>query len=237
MKASFGRSIALAALVLAGTAAPGSAQTAETGFVAPSEPMRLTRVLERELGDGNAVIVTRSWRVRFVAQGDGYRIEGEEIAVTVDTPPRLAMLAEVEREKPDAGPFSITLDAAGLIVDERTASAEPIPGLAEAARTYLQRAPDKRRAEAMRYVMAVQQAGARMRSQWPEDLFYPAAPPRNARRMLALSGGNSGTISVSFDGTLAADGRHLATAQRHIVTTIGGDARASHESWRLDPIE
>lgn len=237
MKPSFGRSIALAALVLAGTAVPGSAQTAGTGFVAPSEPMRLTRVLERELGDGNAVTVTRSWRVRFVAHGDGYRVEGEEIAATVDAPPRLAMLAQVEREKPDAAPFPITLDAAGLIVDERAAGAAPIPGLAEAARTYLQDAPDKRRSDAMRYVLAVQQAGARMTSAWPEDLFYPATPPRSERRTLALPGGGSGTISVSFDGTLGDEGRHLAAAERHIVTTIGGDARASHESWRLDPIE
>ena len=104
------------------------AQVAEAaGFRAPGEPMRLTRVLERELGDGAKVTVTRTWRVRFVAHAAGYTVEGEQIAAEVDAPPRLAVLAEVERKNPHAGPFPIALDQAGLIVGEGGAGAASTP--------------------------------------------------------------------------------------------------------------
>lgn len=237
-----GRRSALAALALAiGMAASGvpvCAEVAEAaGFAAPSEPMQLTRVLERELGDGAKITVARTWRVRFVAHADGYTVEGEQIAVEVDVPPRLAALAEVERKNPHAGPFPIALDKAGLIVGEGGADAAPIPGLEEAAKKYLEGAPPDRQAEAMRYVRAVQQAGAEMTSRWPEDLFYPVAVPRRDERMLPLPGGGSGTIDVSFDGVLASDRHRLATAVRRIETTVNGSTRASQETWRLEPLQ
>jgi hypothetical protein len=236
------RRSALAALALAiGMAASGAPVCAEVaeaaGFAAPNQPMQLTRVLERELGDGAKVTVARTWRLRFVAHAVGYTVEGEQIAVEVDVPPRLAALAEVERKNSHAGPFPIALDKAGLIVREGGAGAKPIPGLEEAAKKYLEGAPLDRQAEALRYVRAVQQAGAEMTSRWPEDLFYPVAVPRHDERTLPLPGGGSGTIEVSFEGTLAADGRHLAAAERRIETTVNGTTRASRETWRLEPLE
>ena len=89
----------------------------------------------------------------------------------------------------------------------------------------------------MQYVRAVQQAGAEMTSRWPEDLFYPVAGPRRDKRTLPLPGGGSGTIEVSFEGTLSAGGRHLAAAKRRIETTVNGTARASREMWRLEPLQ
>ncbi len=213
------------------------AQVAEApGFRAPGEPMRLTRVLERELGDGAKVTVTRTWRVRFVAHAAGYTVEGEQIAVEVDAPPPLAALADVERKNPHAGPFPVALDKAGLIVGEEQAGATSIPGLEAAAKTYLEGATPERQADAMQYVRAVQQAGAAMTSRWPEDLFYPVAARRD-QRTLPLPDGGSGTIDVSFAGTLAPGGRHLATAERRIETTVKDSVRASRETWRLEPLE
>jgi len=219
--------------VLSGTRV-GAQVTDAAAFRAPGEPMQLTRVLERELGDGAKVTVTRTWRVRFVAHAAGFTVEGEQIAVEVDAPPRLAALAEVERKNPHAGPFPIALDRAGLIVGEGGAGTASIPGLEEAARKYLESATAERQADAMQYVRAVQQAGAAMTSRWPEDLFYPVAPRRD-QRTLPLPGGGSGAIEVSFQGTLAASGRHLATAERRIETSVNGTTRTSREAWRLEP--
>lgn len=199
--------------------------------------MRLTRVLERELGDGARITVTRTWQVRFVARESGYLVEGEQVAVDVEAPPRLAPLADVERKNPQAGPFPLVLDTAGLIVSDGATGVAPIPGLEEAAREYLQGAPAERRAEAMQYVLAIQQAGAAMASRWPEDLFYPVATPRTEERALPLPDGGTGTISVSFGGALSADGDRLDMAQRRIVTIAGGSARVSREIWRLEPLQ
>lgn len=231
------RAPATAAIFLLLAAAPplGARASEAAGFVAPAEPMKLTRVLERELGDGNALVVTRSWRVRFVPHADGYSVEGEQIAVEVDAPPKLAKLAEVVRGNPQAGLFPIRLDGAGRIVAEPPADPPPVPGLTEAAREYVADRSAAARAEAMRYVLAVQQAGAEMMTRWPHDLFFPAAPRRD-ERTLPVPGGE-GSLTVSFEGTLDRAGERLAHARRRIVTRVGGTARASLETWRLEPLE
>ncbi|WP_374407302.1 hypothetical protein [Pelagerythrobacter sp.] len=219
-------------------AAPGIARDASTRrFVAPAGAMKLTRVLERDLGDGNAVVVSRSWRVRFVAQPLGYTVEGEQIAVEVAVPPRLEKLAEVERNNPQAGLFPIRLDRAGFIVADPPAELPPIPGLTEAAREHVADRSAAKRAEAMRYVLAVQQAGAAMVSRWPHDLFFPAAPPRSEERSLPISGTADGSLTVSFDGALDPSGERLASARRRIVTRVGDTVRTSLETWRLERLE
>ena len=206
-------------------------------FTAPSGPMKLTRVLERELGDGNSVVVTRSWRIRFLEVPAGYRVEGEQIAVEVDAPPRLAGLAEVERRNPQAGLFPIALDRAGMIVGGEPAYIPPIPGLTAAAEEYLEGAPADTRAEAMRYTMALQMAGARMTSRWPQDVFFPASGPRSDERAVGLPSGAEGTIAVSFNGRLDPSGARLAWAERRIVTHLGDSTRTSLEMWRMEPLD
>ncbi|WP_338446931.1 hypothetical protein V5F89_03820 [Pelagerythrobacter marensis] len=198
--------------------------------------MKLTRVLERRLGDGQAIVVSRSWRVRFVPHAGGYRVEGEQIAVAVETPPRLARLAEVERNKPQGGDFPILLDAAGRIVGNASGSLPAIPGLGEAVRAFVADRDDARRDEALQYVAAVQQAGAAMASRWPPDLFFPAAS-REERRELPLPGGGEGAVQVRFEGTLDGTGKRLATARRRIVTRVGESERISLETWRLEPLD
>lgn len=216
--------------------APLAAQSADAArFAAPAEPMRLTRVLERALGDGNAVTVTRSWRVRFVPRGNGYRVEGQPIAVEVDVPPRLAPLAEVERARDD-DTFPILLDAAGLIVSARAGEPPSISGLAEAANAVLEELPEDRRASGMAYVRAIQQAGERLASSWPEDLFVPLGAPRSSEQVLPLPDGRSGRLAVHFAGTLDPAGRRLSRAERRIVTRIGDSVRTSRETWELAPL-
>lgn len=212
---------AAASLFLLAATPPLGAQEGEApGFTAPTEPMKLTRVLERALGDGNAVVVTRSWRVRFEPRSDGYSVEGELIAAEVEAPPRLAKLAEVVRNNPQNGLFPMTLDRAGIIVTEEPEDLPPVAGLTEAAKNYVEGRDRETQERAMRYVLAAQQAGSRMMSRWPADLFYPAHGPRGGERTLAAPGGE-GSLTVRFSGTLDAEGRHLATAERRIVTRVG----------------
>lgn len=226
---------ALAAFALLACAAPLVARDPTAPrFAAPRGPMRLTRVLERELGDGAAVIVTRSWRLRFVPQAAGYRVEGEQLAVEVEAPPALAALAEIERGNTQEGLFPIALDAAGLMVDEGGGDPGAIPGLPEATGDYLDQTGAAREA-AMAYVAAVQQAGAAMTSSWPTDLFFPAATPRSEVRAVPLPGGASGTIAVRFAGALDPNKGRLAHAERRIVTSLDGTVRSSRETWSLAP--
>ena len=221
--------------LLAGAAPLGAQQREAAGFVAPTGPMKLTRVLERALGDGNAVVVTRSWRVRFEPRAGGFLVEGEQIAVDVQAPARLAAMAEVVRANPQAGLFPIRLDAAGLIVRDAPADLPPVPGLTEAAREYVADRSAAARAEAMRYVLAVQQAGAEMTTRWPQDLFFPTAA-RGDERTLPVAGGE-GSLTVRFEGTLDREGERLAAAERRSVTRVGDSTRTSRETWRLEPLD
>jgi len=227
--------IGLAIVAGSGGIALKAAPGASSGFVPPSEPMRFTRILERDLGDGRKVTVTRSWRVHFVPHPSGYRVRGELIAVDVDAPPRLAALAEVERGNGHRATFPIALDETGAIVSTDAHEQSQIAGLAEAVREVLKDASDGERAGAMQYVLAVERAGARMMSQWPRDLFFPAASPRTEERALPLPGGTGGHVTVHFEAQLDRTAQHLARAERHIVTTVGDTVRTSRETWLLAP--
>ena len=77
--------------------------------------MVLSRTVIRELTGGNQIVVTRSFRVQFVASADGFVLTGTPIAVNVEVPPLLAQLGELERRRSDSGPFPIRIDRHGLI--------------------------------------------------------------------------------------------------------------------------
>lgn len=199
--------------------------------------MILTRVLTRELGDGKAIVITRSWRIRFERTPTGYAVDGEQIAVDVDVPPRLARLAEVERCRPQQGTFPIALDGEARIVSAEPGDPSPIPGLTEAAGRYVRDRNDTARTAAMDYVAAIQQAGAKLGGQWPSALFFPAGPRGSETRRLAIPGGGEGTVTVTFDGELDRAGERLARARREIVTQVGGTTRTSVETWQLESLD
>lgn len=59
------------------------------------------------MSDGSAFEVSRSFAVRFVAAGAGYRVEGEQLDVTVTAPERLARFAEIERTRLEEALFPL----------------------------------------------------------------------------------------------------------------------------------
>lgn len=219
-------------------AAPRAAARAPR-FAPPADPMRYTRTLERPLADGNRVVVSRSFAVRFERTGGGFRVSGEQLGVETEAPEKLAEFMRIERERREDGLFPLLLDADGKIVGGETA---PLSArLDEAVREAIAlidrrpRAPAER-AELLRFVSAIEQSAGKLISALPPDLFAPAARPRRENREVALPGGESGEVTVTFSATADPMTGLMRRAVREVITTLEGESRRTVESWRLEPL-
>jgi hypothetical protein len=227
---------ALAPTLASRAGAAGSAH--DHVFAPPAGPMTFVRRLERALPDGNRLVVGRSFAVRFVAGPAGWTVSGEQVGVTVEAPPRIAALAELERQRVETGLFPFALDRSGLIVggpDSRPAK-ELERAVAIVRRTIADAplaAGERREAEA--FVRAVHEAGAKMTSQFPNDLFAPRDEAVHATRELGLPGGEQGTIEISFTAVTDPATGLMREAKREVVTAIGRDRRVTREAWTLAP--
>ena len=67
--------------------------------------MVLSRTVTRELSGGQQLVVQRRYRVQFLPDGDGFTLTGAPIGVSVEVPPILARLGDMERQRSDLGPF------------------------------------------------------------------------------------------------------------------------------------
>lgn len=200
--------------------------------------MRLSRRIERSLGDGASVSVLRDWRVRFVRQGRGIAITGEQVSATVDAPPSLASLADIERRRATDGMWPILLSGDGRIEAAGTGLREEDVDLAigEAQRVLEGRtmlASD--RAEVLRVLSQIHRASSSTLERLPADLFYPDGEPRHSSRQLQLSQDLSGTFDVQYEATASAGGGWLKEARRLVVTRIGDSERRAGEWWTLSP--
>jgi hypothetical protein len=227
------------AATLAPALASRAAATAPGGSIAPpAGPMTFTRRLERALPGGNKLVVARSFAVRFASTPAGWTVSGEQLDVTVDAPARIAALAALERQRVETGLFPIALDRAGTIVGGP--DARPVMGLEQAVAIVRRQieaagfAADERK-EFEAFVRAVHDAGAKMTSEFPDDLFAPRKDAVRAERELALPGGGAGTIEVSFTATTDPATRLMREARREIVTAIAEDRRLTREDWTLVP--
>lgn len=243
------------ALLLAGIAAllPGSlaAQQAQVAppsgkqFTPPQSPLVLSRTVWRSLPDGKHIMVRRRYAVRFSADGDGYVVDGNLIDATVEAPPRVEMLAELERRRPDTALFPMRLDRDGLIQGEAGPRAEP-PGRADAAHgserilanSELAAAARKQASATLAQVLAAANAGAA----WPADLFNPRRVRHHETRRIPLPGGTEGEIDVSIKvagnvaGNMATSSETVLPQQfeRTVITTLDGSQRITRELWTID---
>jgi hypothetical protein len=209
-------------------------------FAPPTGPLRYTRRLVRNLRGGYRLAVSRSFAVRFEPRpAGGYALAGEQLAVEVAAPERMAPFAELERQRIETGLFPLQLDTQGRIV------AEPDPrssdlldrAVADARRLLDERAASAtERAEADAFVQLVHQVGAGLSARLPEDLFAPASHRRVEHRAIELPGSATGLVEVVF--TADADPRTglMRQARREIVTTIDDDRRTTEEDWTLAPL-
>jgi len=199
----------------------------------------LTRTVWRSLADGKQIVVRRSYTVRFTRQDNGFRLDGEPLDASVEAPPLLASLAEIERKRVDTGPFPLQLDSSGVIrfdggtkpaaADSRSAALER--GHAMIASSSL--APAQRQeGSAMLDRIAAQGAV----SAWPADLFNPASAASEERRRIVLPDGSEGEVQVTVK---VLDGRNQGLPQaveRTVTTVLAGTTRTSREQWTLAPV-
>ena len=83
----------------------------------------------------------------------------------------------------------------------------------------------------------LQQAATRIGSDIPRDLFVPPSEVQKASRTIDLPGGASGTIEVSFRGTLTPETGLLREAERKVVTRSEGTSNRVFEAWSLTTAE
>ncbi len=209
-------------------------------FQPPSTPLVLTRTLWRSLRDGQEIMVRRSYEVRFSRNREGFLLDGRLIDTAVAAPAPLAMLAEIERRRPDTGMFPLHLDAQGRIIGqpERTISGAAHSGAVEHTRMILARSAlqteARKEAEQLAQSILHSAVGA---TAWPSDLFSPAARSRREKRSLALGNGQQGEIEVAVEVRGAGEGGLPQVVERRIATEVDGSARTSREVWTLAPAE
>lgn len=230
------RCSAAAALVFAalGGRTPVAAQSVQP-FSPPQSSLLVSRTLVRSLPDGKTITTRRSYEVRIFREGAGFRVEGELVEVSVDAPPSLRVLADLERQRPDSGPFPVHLDARGMIASESGPLASPH---VERAATFVGErigssglpAPDKEEAQAF----VARLRGGAAHSAWPDDVFHPAIGKRSETRTIALPGGGEGQVIVEVEGQAAGPGGQIAAVDRIVTTDLGGDRRVTREHWQIN---
>ncbi|MEO0589911.1 MAG: hypothetical protein AAFZ11_05045 [Pseudomonadota bacterium] len=211
---------------------------AATSVTSPTAPMLLTRKLSRGLRDGKAVLVTRQWRVQFSQENRGVSVTGEQTTVSVDAPPALAELAQIEKERSTAGMFPILLSSEGVIMAAggNTSQASIDAALKVAEEVMMARGVAQASAAEQRQVMAqLQAAGSSFLDQMPGDLFYPSIEPLRELRQVPLGEGVVGEFEVSWEASAQAETGLLESARREVITRIGESERRSSEDWRLEP--
>lgn len=226
---------AAAVLPIAAIAAAETPPAAGT-FTPPPIPLMLTRTLRHMLHDGKAVVTRRSYRVQFIAEASGFRIDGALADVAVEVPPGLDALAELERRRPDPGMFPMHLDARGAILlapDPAPSSQQRLAiGVTAAAVAKLGLAAADT-AQALSFVSQFQKQP--YRTSWPQDLFHPAPGTRREQRMIPLADGTQGQVTTEVEASGDRASGLLAAFTRKVTTAFGGDTRVVIEEWTLAP--
>ena len=212
----------------------------------PDQPLRLLRVLERGMGTGEtgdetaAIIVQRSWEVRFERQARGIIASGRQISTEVSAPPQLAELARIEQQRDASAIFPLMLSESGALLTPAAASGESdaVAAALRAAEALIARQPlpAAERARIGRYLAEVHRAGASLLETLPDDLLFPAGVPINRRETVALPDGLTGEFALHYEALPQADAPWLARAERRVVTTVKGRERRSAEVWTLGPL-
>ncbi|WP_305700402.1 hypothetical protein [Novosphingobium sp.] len=205
-------------------------------FAPPQTPVVLSRTIWRSLPDGKNIMVRRSYEVRIAALDDGYLVNGALLDTVVEAPPPVAMLAELERKRPDAGPFPLRLDRHGIITEvaespaDGAARADATRGSALILKKAAQSgdAQDKALAVLTRVLSSTSGSAA-----WPIDLFNPAQNNRHEVRRVPLPGGASGEVDVSINVQRPGPGPLPELFERTVITRLDGSERTSREVWTI----
>lgn len=221
---------ALAPLSLAGAVAPEH----EARFAPPTEGLILTRTVIRELSDGKQIKVTRRYAVQFAADDRGYRLDGKLVGVSVDAPPILNNMAEIERRRNDPSIFPVYIDSTGgVLVDSGAGQGDRLARdqMADEARGVLTGSgmPEQNLQFGSHLISQVSQSAPG--SPWPIDLFRVRPGEHHQARVVTLPGGGEGRVEVVTKVDLLLPCGLPRTIERTIVTLLSGSKRVSHEIW------
>lgn len=221
-------------LPLACVAAAAQAPTApaDTAFSPPDTPLILTRTLYRQMVGGAQVVATRRYKVRFLPEDNGFRLDGELIDVELSAPPELAKFVAIERQRPDMALFPTRLDAQGMI---RSMPTQTLDTATRQAMDNLIRdaAATPAEKQALESAAQVIVAAAEGGTTWPVYLFNPGAKEHLERRAITLADGSQGQIEVLVRATgLMASGLPQRI-ERTVTTRLGGTERTAREVWTI----
>lgn len=226
--------VTMGSLALMGANAPAH-PACRVPYQPPKQARVLTRTLTRDLADGKQIVTTRSYLVRVVPLGQGYRVEGNQISVDVSAPPVLAPLVAMERARVDHETLPILLDHDGYIIPgpEQEAPTSAETGKAVDAFQAQSRMTPSQRATANTVAHAMIAPGGHVITQWPGDVFNPMPGRREDVLHPSLPDGTQGEVVVAITGECGKDiPLHLT---RDVVTRIGGTSRHVQEDWTLGP--
>ncbi len=206
-------------------------------FAPPTAPLVLTRTLYRTLGDGKMLIVTRRYAIRFTADGDGFRLDGEQIGAEVEAPAALAGLADIERKRIDKGLFPALLDQSGMIRQGDIAATDPAMRQQVVTQANAVIAGADLAAPAKRDGVALvgQLAATPNNTAWPVFLFNPGLRERIETRRVPLADGSEGQVEVRIraDGLFSGGLPHRV--ERIVTTRLAGTEKVSREVWTIAP--
>lgn len=234
-----GRRTVLAALVLAPIALrAGSAWAGGTGrrrFAPLPGRYRLARRVTRQLGEHDRLVIERAWSIAFVPQGRGFLVEGRPAGLVVDTPPELAFLARIERERPETGVFPLSLDERGLMIGPAGAPAGgDLAAALDAVRGRLaQQLAQAERSAAERFLDHLQRAGEEALTRWPRDLFAPERDAVAEAREVPLPDGRTGALALALAATRDPATGLMQRLERRLETRTGQGVRSGSELFTL----
>lgn len=229
--------VALLPVTIAAATAVSSPEVLVARFLPPESPLLLTRTLYRSLSDGKMLIVTRTYAIRFTSDGDGYRLDGEQIGAEVQAPAGLAGLAEIERKRVDTGLFPAMLDQFGMIRSGGAATLDPAlrQQVVTQANGIIAKAdltvPVKREGiDLVGQLAAVPNGTA-----WPSFLFNPGSRERVETRLVPMADGSEGVVEVRVRADGIAPGGLPQRVERTVTTRLAGTEKVSREVWTIAP--
>lgn len=235
MMESWSRRAAIESLV-AGFALAALPLSAASPVGIPLQPMRLTRLLARELRDGKRIVIERSWLVGFAAVGNGFSLTGHQIDVSVDAPEEIAAIAEIERNRPTDGMFPILLGADGLIeAAGKMERPQDVAAAVEKAQEMIANAAmtGAERHQAGYYLAQIQNAGGDLLESLPRDLFFPRGTSVHETRTVDLPDGSRGEFEFTYSAEADPVSGWLDHAERRITTRLAATERNSIERWSM----
>lgn len=205
----------------------------------PDKPMRLSRVLTRELRGFEKLRVARDWQVEFAEHGGGIAITGRQLSARVYAPPAISEIARIEENRNTDSLFPIMLSGGGIILAAGPSTRkEDLDFAVLKAQSMIAAAalPENEKAQHLQYIAQLQRGGASFFDQLPPDLFFPDKTSVRSQRGISLPGGMRGEFEMTYQAYTNQGEPWLLRAVREVVTRIGTEERRSAEEWVLEPL-